>query len=100
MYVQLGCSAGSLSLCVRVKSNSAGTVFAVLWESVVCPVDGRSILGFILFAFFRPDDHHCSRSVEPEFAELVEVREVLMEFDLMDRSLVFRSLRAPTVSAS
>jgi hypothetical protein len=54
----------------------------------------------MLFAFFRLDDHHSSRSVEPEFVELMDIREVLMEFDLMDRSLVFRSLRAPTDSAS
>jgi hypothetical protein len=89
---------------VQVKSNLVGTVFAVPCEFAVCPVDGRSILGLMLFAFFRPDDHHSSRSVEAEFAEqfaeLMDVREVLMEFDLMDRSLVFRSLRAPTVSAS
>lgn len=85
-----------------VKSTSVVTVIAVLCESVVRPVDGRSIFGFILFAFFRPEDHHNSRSVEPEFVELIDVREVevLMEFDLMDRSLVFRSLRAPTDSAS
>jgi hypothetical protein len=63
-------------------------------------VDGRSIFGFMLFAFFRPDDHHSSRSVETELFELVDVREVVMEFDLIDRSLFFRSLRAPTVSAS
>jgi hypothetical protein len=63
-------------------------------------VDGRSIFGFMLFAFFRPDDHHSSRSVETELFELVDVREVAMEFDLIDRSLFFRSLRAPTVSAS
>ena len=73
---------------------------AVLCEFAVHPFDGRSIFGFMLFAFFRPDDHHSSRSVEPEFVELMDVREVLMEFDLTDRSLVFRSLRAPTDSAS
>jgi hypothetical protein len=100
VYVQPGCSSGSLRLCVRVKSTSVVTVMAVLCGFAVRSVDGRSIFGFILFAFFRPDDHHNSRSVEPEFVELMDVREVLMEFDLMDRSLVFRSLRAPTDSAS
>lgn len=103
VYVQLGCSAGSLYSPAFFNSNLSATVltlFAVFCEDPLWPVDGRNIFGLILFAFLKPADHHNSRSVEIDALELLAVLTVSIDEALVDRSLAFRSLRAPTVSAS
>jgi hypothetical protein len=56
--------------------------------------------GLMMFAFFKLAGHHKSRSVEVEPLELLDALEVSREGDLADRSLAFRSLRAPKVSGS
>jgi len=54
----------------------------------------------MILAFFKLDDHHSSRSLVKEPAELLEAFEVPVDGGLLVRSLAFLSLRAPTVSAS
>ena len=73
----------------------------VFCEAVVFLVDGRSIFGLMLFAFFfKLADHHCSRSVDSELLELWDPIEVLIEEPVTDRCLALRCLRAPKVSTS
>lgn len=100
VYVQAGCSAGSLNSRDFCVASVPGTVTAVVLEEPLWTDEGRRIFGLMILAFFKLAVHHSSRSLVKEPAELRDVLEVPVDGGRPVRSFAFRSLLAPTVSAS